>query len=250
MTTTDIHTLIGAYALDAVDDLERAAFERHLSDCDSCRTDVDELRLTAARLADNTWSAPPQRLRTDVMAAIAHTRQIPPTDTGHLGTSRETPAVRWRTRAAAYAAAAILAAGTGATVYAVQEQRVLEQSATAAATQLREARTQAILAAPDLSVRTSAMTGGGRVTVASSAAQRAAVVALQTDTPVGPDQALQLWTIRGTGSPVSAGVLAAGQQQAAQVIDGIPDHEGFAVSLEPAGGSAQPSNVLAQVNLA
>ena len=27
---TDVHSLSGAYALDAVDDLERAAFERHL----------------------------------------------------------------------------------------------------------------------------------------------------------------------------------------------------------------------------
>ena len=30
--TVDIHALAGAYALDAVDDLERAAFDRHLRD--------------------------------------------------------------------------------------------------------------------------------------------------------------------------------------------------------------------------
>ncbi|GAA4972487.1 anti-sigma factor [Actinoplanes utahensis] len=250
MTTTDIHALIGAYALDAVDDLERAAFERHLRDCSSCLTDVSELREAATRLADNTWSAPPPRMRADVMAAIGRTRQLPPADTGNLRTGREAPTVRWRARVAAYAAALVLAAGTGATVYAVQEQRVREQSITAAEARQREARTQAVLAAPDLRVHTAPMTGGGRVTVASSAAQGAAVVSVRADTVVGPDQALQLWTIRGTEKPVSAEVLAAGRQQAAYVVDGIPDHDVVAVSLEPAGGSAQPTNVLAKVVLA
>ncbi len=31
MTGPEIHTLVGAYALDAVDDLERASFDRHLA---------------------------------------------------------------------------------------------------------------------------------------------------------------------------------------------------------------------------
>ena len=30
---TEIHALSGAYAVDALDDLERAAFERHLGEC-------------------------------------------------------------------------------------------------------------------------------------------------------------------------------------------------------------------------
>ena len=70
MTTTDIHALVGAYALDAVDDLERAAFERHIRECDGCRGELDELRETASRLADSTWSIPPPRLRTEVLGAI------------------------------------------------------------------------------------------------------------------------------------------------------------------------------------
>ena len=190
--------MVGAYALDAVDDLERAAFERNLHDCASCRTELDEPRETTPRLADNTWSAPPPRLRTDVVAAIARTQQVPPADTGRRDTGRETSIRPWRSRAAASAAAVTLAAGTGATVYAVQEQRLREQGAAAATIQQREARTQAILGAPDVNVRTSPMTGGGQVIVASSAAQNAVVVSMRTDTVVRPDRALQLWTIRGT----------------------------------------------------
>ncbi len=55
----DIHTLVGAYALDAVDDLERLRFDRHLVTCPSCEQEVAELRATAGRLADLTDIAPP-----------------------------------------------------------------------------------------------------------------------------------------------------------------------------------------------
>jgi anti-sigma factor RsiW len=37
---SDIHALSGAYAVDAVDDIERASFERHLASCPTCRAEV------------------------------------------------------------------------------------------------------------------------------------------------------------------------------------------------------------------
>jgi len=62
---------------------------------------------------------------------------------------------------------------------------------------------------------------------------------------------LQLWTIREGSAPVSAGVLAAGQASGTTVVDGLPGTDFFAVSLEPAGGSVQPtkSGILATVPL-
>ncbi len=39
---SDIHALSGAYAVDALDDIERAQFERHLAECAECRAEVDE----------------------------------------------------------------------------------------------------------------------------------------------------------------------------------------------------------------
>ena len=44
---SDLHKLTGAYAVDALDDLERARFEQHLDECDDCRFEVAELRETA-----------------------------------------------------------------------------------------------------------------------------------------------------------------------------------------------------------
>ena len=46
----DVHALSGAYAVDALDDLERAAFERHLAECPECRAEVDSLREAASLL--------------------------------------------------------------------------------------------------------------------------------------------------------------------------------------------------------
>ncbi|MEV8505739.1 anti-sigma factor [Actinoplanes sp. NPDC051475] len=248
MSSPDVHSLVGAYALDAVDDLERAAFERHLAECETCRAEVAELRETSARLADSTWSVPPPRLRAEVMAAIGRTRQIPPpVEPDAPRDPRRTP--RWQRYSIAAAAAVVLAAGTGASVYAIQEQKLRDSNAVAAAAQLREARTQAVLSAADLVVRTGPMNGGGRVTVASSAMQRASVVTIRSAHAPAADQAFQMWTIRGTASPVSPGVMAPGEQSGVAVLDGVPGNDVFAVSLEPAGGSPAPTAVMAKIQL-
>ena len=56
---SEVHNLTGAYALDALDDIERARFEQHLATCEDCRAEVAELRETAALLAETTAVTPP-----------------------------------------------------------------------------------------------------------------------------------------------------------------------------------------------
>ena len=46
-----LHELAAGYALDALDDDERAAFEQHLAECEQCAADVRGFRETAALLA-------------------------------------------------------------------------------------------------------------------------------------------------------------------------------------------------------
>jgi anti-sigma-K factor RskA len=238
MAETDIHALAGAYVLDAVDDLERAAFTRHLAECSSCATEVDEMQEAAARLADGTWSVPPPRLRTEVLAAVSRTRQLPPGIP--VAPERDAGVSRWRRFTAGAAAAGILAAGAGAATYAIQEQRVREQTAIAAQAEQERARTQAILTAPDVVVKSTAMAGGGRLTVASSASRNAGVVLVAAAVAPASDQALQLWTLRGA-TPKDAGVLAAGSASGVRIVDGLPGNTAFAVTLEPAGGSPAPT---------
>lgn len=58
MDHDEIAELLGAYALDAVDDDERAAVEAHLVDCARCRAEVAEHRDTASLLAHGGSDAP------------------------------------------------------------------------------------------------------------------------------------------------------------------------------------------------
>ena len=212
--TMDIHALVGAYVLDAVDDIERAAFDRHLDTCRACTAEVDELRETTARLADATWSVPPPSLRRDVMARIAVTRQATPPRPAR----RDRPA--WGRRLLAAAAAVTLAAGTGAAVFAYQEQRVRDQRVVAEAARAEAARIQAVLSAPDAQLRTGDVAGGGQVTVVMSAAQNAGVVLLADGVKPEPGEAYQVWLLAGT-TRAPGGVMPAGSGSGTQFISPV-----------------------------
>jgi anti-sigma-K factor RskA len=243
---TDIHALAGAYALDAVDDLERTAFERHLRECETCAADLAELRETTARLADGTWSAPPPRLREQVLAQVSRTRQLPPgrPPRPRAAAAGARPVRRWLVAAAA---AVVLVAGAGVAGYVLQEQRVRDAEQTAEQAEQRAAEIQALLAAPDARLRGGAVTGGGRLTVVTSASLDTGMVLLAGARPPGADQAYQLWLIDDAG-PVSAGVLPAGTAGDTVLVPAVGDAEQVGLTLEPAGGSTTPTEpILAAV---
>ncbi|MEU8821118.1 anti-sigma factor [Actinoplanes sp. NPDC048796] len=232
----DVHALVGAYVLDAVDDLERAAFERHLRECAACRAEVDEFREAAARLADTTWSVPPPALRANVLDAITTTRQDPAVPVRAV-----TPKRRFHLVAAA--AAVVAAAGVGAAVYAIQDQRVRQERAVAEAARASEARVRAILAAPDLQVREQTLTSGGRVTVASSKLTDAGVIMLAATSAPGEGRVYQLWTIRDD-DPASAGALGEGQAATVRIVQGLPASSAVGVTIENAPGATTPTTPL------
>jgi anti-sigma factor RsiW len=72
------HTLVGAYAMDAVSDSDRAGFEQHLAECRSCREEIRELREATARLAVAAAVVPRPELKARALQAVTHIRQLPP----------------------------------------------------------------------------------------------------------------------------------------------------------------------------
>jgi hypothetical protein len=75
---SDIHALSGAYAVDALDDIERAQFERHLAECAECRAEVASLREAAALLAETSRLEPPAACATGCSPTSATVRPLPP----------------------------------------------------------------------------------------------------------------------------------------------------------------------------
>jgi anti-sigma-K factor RskA len=66
-----LHALAGAYALDALDDAERARFERHLASCATCPDEVRGFTAAAAELGRAAAVTPPPALKGRVLADVA-----------------------------------------------------------------------------------------------------------------------------------------------------------------------------------
>ena len=75
--TTDLHALVAAYALDALDDDERVAFEAHLGSCPTCPGELAEFTEVVGELADATSSPAPGGVRDRVLAQLGETEQVP-----------------------------------------------------------------------------------------------------------------------------------------------------------------------------
>ena len=84
-----LHDLIGAYAIDALDPDERATFEQHLTDCADCRQELAALSETLAQLSDDYAVEPPPALRDAVLSAVAN---LDSTDTAPDGADADAPA--------------------------------------------------------------------------------------------------------------------------------------------------------------
>ena len=111
----DLHTLVGLYVVDALDDDERDRFEAHLADCAACAGEVADFRATTSRLSGLMAENPPPALRLAIMNRVAGTRQVSPVETPtELGGRRTRSRLRYLAPALAAAAALVaLVLGVG-----------------------------------------------------------------------------------------------------------------------------------------
>jgi anti-sigma-K factor RskA len=228
---SDIHALSGAYAVDAVDDIERASFERHLASCPTCRAEVASLRETSALLADAATTTPPPALRDAVLSDITRVRPLPPLTVGG-------PVHRRRWFPALVAAVVLALVGVGGAVWQPWRD---DTSQTLSAT-------DQVLQDPDAQRVSQELPNGATATVVRSAKEHRAVIVTE-DMPEPPaGKVYQLWLQTPTEDMVPAGVMPTGGSTA--LLDGNADDAiGVGVSLEPAGGSPQPTEVVALLDL-
>ena len=225
---SDIHALSGAYAVDAVDDIERASFERHLASCPTCRAEVASLREASALLADAATTTPPPELRDAVLSGITRVRPLPPVTVGG-------PVHRRRWFPALVAAVVLALVGVGGAVWQPWRDD----------TSVQVSVTDQVLQDPDAEQ------------VHPGAAQRGDGHrrALRRGRPrrprhrgharaAGREGLPALAASRRPSDMISAGLMPDGADTA--LLEGnANDAVGAGVSLEPAGGSDQPTEVVA-----
>jgi anti-sigma-K factor RskA len=225
-SSDDIHLLAGPYALDALEDDERARFEQHLGGCDTCRHDLEGFREATEVLALATSEPAPPSLRARVLDEVGRTRQVSP-----LG---RTGARRWRTAPALLVAAAAVLVAVVCGALLVDARRDIDRLE-------QEAALATLAEAPDLA-SVDLAGGPGATWFTYAASQGRGVLVSEGLGPAPADHTYQLWVISG-GIPDPAGVFDPDAQGHASLE--VPRAPGpgdrLAVTIEPAGGSDSPT---------
>ncbi|MFN8019981.1 MAG: anti-sigma factor [Acidimicrobiales bacterium] len=232
----DIHHLSAAYALDALDERERMAFEAHYPSCDVCRGDVLAFRATLAQVAAAQSTQPPSSMKARVMAEVAQTRQLSPLLPDRVSDLAERRRRRQRSIGGMLAVAAALLVAVAAVVVIGRDG-----GRPAYADALAQ-----VMDAPDAHVMTldpgdGATDVGAMVKVAWSADEGMAVFMADGLSPTPEGMAYELWFIDAAG-PKPMGMLegeTGGQLHAVMDIEGDPSAWG--VTVEPAAGSPAPT---------
>jgi anti-sigma-K factor RskA len=239
---TDPHTLIGAYAMDAVTEDDRARFEQHMAGCDTCRAEVRGLREATARLAAAAEVRPRPELREQTVLAAGLIRQLPPVTPGQQTTrrhARRAAAARpaWLPRAALAAAAAfaVVAIVLGMGMTGAEDRLGQEQG--------RSHAIADVLAAPDATMMSTPVTAGGSATVVMSHRDRSLVFTAAHLPPLPRARAYELW-LMGPAGATAAGLLPAPRNGMTGpiVVAGLAAGDRIGLTVEPAGGSPRPTS--------
>jgi anti-sigma-K factor RskA len=254
----DPHTLVGAYAMDAVSEQDRSSFERHLGGCDTCQAELHGLRETTARLASATEVRPRDELRAQTVQAALRIPQLPPALPGHpeRATLPRSPLARFRpgrthqgrthqgrTRRAASWPLRLAAAALGFAVAAGLIGIVRGMDHRLDTAQRRSHAIAAVLGAPDAVMLTAKVTTGGRATVVMSHRDRELVFTAAHLAPLPGTRSYELWLMSPAGDR-SAGLLPAPRNgmTGPMVISGLAAGDMVGITVEPASGSARPTS--------
>jgi anti-sigma-K factor RskA len=238
----EVHTLAGAYAMDAISPADRARFERHLAGCPECAREIAGLREATARLATATAVPPPPGLKERVLAAAAATRQRPPA--AEPGTTVRTWPGRRLTRgmrarlAPAAAAVTAAAAVAAAVVFGVSDGSTQDRLSQVQASSQQVA---AVLTARDATMMTGAVTGGGTVTIVMSHARHSLVFTAADLRALPASRGYELWLIGPAGErPVTMLPPARHGMTGPVIASGLRPGDHLALTAEAAGGSSRP----------
>ena len=244
LSCEDVDELSGAYALDALEPAELTAVEAHLDGCAEPHTALWEARETATLLAAlPVPTRAPDALRGRILTAVADSRR------GVSAAEDAEPAtiatLRPARRNTAYvlpfalaAAFALLAIGLGAWALILHSDVAYERSQAAGGKAVLTA-----LTAPGVAVQLSSVGALPPALLVEPSDGTAAMIVVNWP-KAGQGKIYQAWAIPAGQTAVSAGIFD-GSAAGAEVVTltrTVSAQEAFAVTLEPAGGSVQPTS--------
>jgi anti-sigma-K factor RskA len=216
----DVHDLTAAYALHALEDVERETYEAHLAQCEACREELALLTESAAALA---WAVespePPARLRERILdeAAVGRANVVPLVPRRRL----------WQSAAAVAACAAI-----GLGIWAATLSNALHDE---------RSHVGALSIVADPNARKAQLRGGTGTVAVTSDGRGVLVVDRLPAAPNG--KTYEAWVIPPGGKPQRAGTFDGGDGLTMVMLD-TPVMQGavVAATVEQDGGVDQPSS--------
>jgi anti-sigma-K factor RskA len=235
---------LALHALGALEGPEKRALELHLAECTSCRSELLELQADASLLAlTATAPTPSSRVRQELLRATAPEPRV----------LKVVPQRRSWTLAFAFSAAALALIAAF-----LWKQNGNLNGALAEANRTFSQQQSQLTEAQDL-INTLTSRESRRVTLvaAKSVPQpqgkvfylpgKAHLVFLASNmAPLPPDRVYELWLIPLNGAPIPAGLFKADAHGSGSILNpplqpGL-EAKAFAITVEPAGGSAAPTS--------
>lgn len=252
------------YAVDVLTADEAARVETELEALPAvARTIYDariaDTRQAIARMAAGYALDAPEELRAHVLERVFGDSTTSPADsttdpadgTTSLTRRREERDTRRRRLLTAVAAAALVAAVALGAGVLIGRSTAPEPTPPTATTQ-PDQQVVDVLAAPDAKVSFAQLGDDrGSLSVVTSRSQnRAVAVVRDPRNPLAQGQTFQLWLVGKAATPVSAGLVGTQGLRSPVLVDQLDASQVLAITIEPDGGSPQPTTpILAQIAL-
>jgi anti-sigma factor RsiW len=237
-STPEIEELIGAYALDAVDDDERAVVEQHLAVCARCRAELIEHREVAALLAYDGNPAP-----ADLWDRIAESLDEPPPALRlEVARQPEVASLDERRRSKFQRGMYIALAGVAAALALVLGVVIArDDSSTAPSTELAQVAEEALADPASSTVTLRPASGEGPEVTAVVTPNGDGFVLAPGLPALSEDRTYQLWGVDGDQA-ISLGVLGADPDVVSFRVDDPGNFSAFAITEEVSGGVVSSQN--------
>ncbi|MFZ2529699.1 MAG: anti-sigma factor [Rhodococcus sp. (in: high G+C Gram-positive bacteria)] len=238
----DLLGLAAVYALDAVSDAERREIDARVAAATpvvaaAFEREVRDIRETMAQVSRVGAVEPPERVRDRLLDTITATGTSSPEASAPAPISLAQHRKRRRNFLLAAAAAVIVAVGAVGLGSRIGQDVPPPTSAQ-------------ILAADDVRTTSGSIEGGGTATVVYSKEVDAGVLVMNNVAPPTEGTVYQMWLL-GPDGPTSAGTMTPADvaPSTTAVLGDIAGATGLGFSIEPTGGSPQPTNIFAELPL-